>query len=495
MASPQVDNIVDVVVIGAGISGISAAHHLTTICPHLSYLVLDRRQDVGGTWDLFKYPGIRSDSDMYTFGFGWKPWNANMSISPAAEIKKYLKEAIDDGGLGKHFRLGRHIQRASYSPKAAQWTLTAREGEQYVCKFVMMTTGYYDQDHPYLPEFPGSERFRGRTIHPQNWDDSLDYGGKRVVVIGSGATAATLIPAMAQTAAHVTMLQRSPGYFLPGPSAGDGMFNALKPIIGIKAAHSITWYKRVLLGQMIWWACKRWPDTIKEKLIDQIKEHLPDDFDVGTHFTPKYNPWDERICLVPDGDFFLAVTEGRADVVTDHIETFTERGIELKSGRELDADIIVTATGLNMKNNFPMGDITVDVDGAVYVSTETFVYHGCMLTSLPNMSFTMGYANASWTLKADMVSKYVCRLLNHMKANGYVEMCPAPPADNHPDDGKVFFDLNAGYLKRSRDQMPKQLSEPYVITQDQIGDYWRYNWQGWGKELKFRGGAQPMSRM
>ena len=444
----------EVVIVGAGLSGVGAAHHLQRERPGKSYLILEGRQAIGGTWDLFRYPGIRSDSDMYTLGYAFKPWTEAKAIADGPSILKYIRDTAVDGGIDRHIRFGHWVKRASWSSADALWTVEAAREDgsvaKFTCRFLFLCGGYYDYDGGYMPTFPGAERFKGRLVHPQQWPQDLDYAGKRVVVIGSGATAVTLVPEMAKDAAQVTMLQRSPTYVVSRP-AEDRMANSLRKWLPAKLAYALIRWRNVLFGMLFYRMARNRPERVKQRFISMVRDELGPDYDVETHFTPTYNPWDQRVCLVPDSDMFKAIKAGRADVVTDHIDTFTETGIRLTSGRELEADIVVSATGLVLK---VMNGIEVVVDGAPVDPGKTLSYKGMMYEGVPNLASAFGYTNASWTLKCDLTCEYVCRLMNHMDLLG---MRQATPRNTDPDVGQApWLDFTSGYVQRAMDKFPKQ---------------------------------------
>jgi monooxygenase len=456
----------DVLIIGAGLSGVGAAWHLQHALPHKTYAILEGRERMGGTWDLFQYPGIRSDSDMHTLGYSFRPWTAAKAIADGPAILEYIRETAREHGIDRKVRYGHRVERARWSSDAARWTVTVREvatGElrEFTCSFLFSCAGYYDYDAGYTPEFAGRERFRGRIVHPQHWSPDVDYAGKRVVVIGSGATAMTLVPALAKQAAHVTMLQRSPTYVVSMP-ARDRLANGLRALLPADAAYEVTRWKNVLFQMAFFNYARRFPAQAKSLLVGQVRRALGRTVDVDTHFTPRYNPWDQRLCLVPDGDLFDAFRDGRASVVTDHIETFTETGIRLKSGQELEADLIVTATGLKLKF---LGGVAVEVDGQAIDPSKLLTYKGMMFGDIPNLAVAIGYTNASWTLKCDLTCEYVCRLLQHMDRHGYA-ICR--PHNNDPamkDD--ALLDFSAGYVLRAIDQFPRQGSRaPWRVYQN-----------------------------
>jgi cation diffusion facilitator CzcD-associated flavoprotein CzcO len=461
---------VDVLIVGAGLSGIGAACHLERECPGRSYAILEARDSVGGTWDLFRYPGIRSDSDMHTLGYSFKPWEEAQAIADGPSILRYIRETASEHGVEEKIRFGHRMLGASWSSEDALWTVRAQRthgGEivELTCRFLYTCTGYYDYDRGYSPRFEGSERFQGRIVHPQQWPEDLDYGGKRVVVIGSGATAVTLVPAMADRAAHVTMLQRSPSYVFTLPGH-DPIADALRRVLPPKAAYGFVRWKNVLLQMAFFNLSRRAPRLVRRLIRKGVSERLPAGYDVDTHFNPRYDPWDQRVCLVPGGDLFAAISAGKASVVTDSVETFTESGIRLASGRELEADVIVTATGLNLSI---MGGATLSVDGRDVDFAETVGYKGMMFSGVPNMAMALGYTNASFTLKCDLVSQYVCRLLNHMDAHGYEAATPLEPDPSVPR--LPFIDLKSGYVLRSIDSLPKQGdASPWRLHQNYFRD-------------------------
>jgi monooxygenase len=446
----------DVLIVGAGLSGIGAACHLQTDCPGKRYAILEGRERSGGTWDLFRYPGIRSDSDMFTLGYSFKPWTEAKAIADGPSILSYIRETAREHGVEEHIRYSRRVVRADWSSADARWTVEVErtdtgETEQLTCSFLFGCTGYYDYAEGYTPQFEGTERFGGEIVHPQHWPERLDYSNKRVVVIGSGATAVTLVPSMAeQGAAHVTMLQRSPTYIVALPGR-DPIADFLRGKLPARVAYPIVRWKNVTLQAAMYALSRRAPRFMRRVLRRGVERQLPPGYDVDTHFNPKYDPWDQRICLVPDADLFKAISDGSASVVTDGIETFTERGLKLTSGVELEADVIVTATGLNLRL---LGGMAIGVDGRDVEMSETVGYKGMMFSGLPNMAVTLGYTNASWTLKADLCAEYVCRLLNHMDANGYRVVTPLGPDPSAPTE--PFLDLKSGYVLRSLDALPKQ---------------------------------------
>jgi len=444
----------DVLVVGAGLSGMAAGYHLQTECPQLSYAILESRAASGGTWDLFKYPGIRSDSDMHTLGFSFRSWTGAKAIADGPSILEYIRDTAREHGIDRKIRYHHRVERASWSSETSLWTVDVRrtggEAVRLTCRFLLVCSGYYDYARGYTPDFPGIERFGGRVVHPQTWTDDVDYTGKRVVVIGSGATAVTLVPELAKKAAHVTMLQRSPTYILSRPAV-DGIAKWLEKNLPGKVAYAATRWKNVLLGMALFDLSRRYPERATQLLLGGVRKLLGDDFDIATHFTPTYRPWDQRLCLVPDGDLFEAIKSGRAEVVTDHIETFTETGLQLRSGKTLDADLVVTATGLKV---LLLGDIQLTVDGRKVDPGKTVNYRGTMLSDVPNLALALGYTNASWTLKCDLVCEFVCRLLNHMEKNGYRSCVPRVKEEGMPTEPLLNF--SSGYVQRALEQLPKQ---------------------------------------
>ncbi len=468
--SNQSSNYVDVLIVGAGLSGIGAACHLQRECPNKSVAILEGRSTMGGTWDLFRYPGIRSDSDMYTLGYKFKPWRDAKSIADGPAILSYIRETAAEFGIEKKIRFNQKVVNASWSSQTAQWTVESRHSETgevsiTTCNFLMMCSGYYSYEAGYTPDFPGIQQFQGTIIHPQKWPENLDYTGKRVVVIGSGATAVTLVPAMAETAGHVTMLQRSPTYMVSLPSS-DAIANALRRIFPESVVYLLTRLKNTLFGMLIYQLSQRRPEVMKRWIKDKLRKELGPDFDIDRHFTPPYNPWDQRMCLVPDGDMLIALREKRASIVTDLIDSFTPTGIKLKSGEHLDADIIITATGLEL---VALGGASLRVDGQPVQLNKTVNYKGCMLTGLPNLSFVFGYTNASWTLKADLLCAYVCRLLNYMDKHGYRQVMPR--LDDPTVKDLPLLNLTSGYIQRAMDRFPRQGSKlPWRLYQNYFFD-------------------------
>lgn len=460
---------VDVIIVGAGLSGIGGACHLKRECPQKTFLILEGRETMGGTWDLFRYPGVRSDSDMYTLGYRFRPWREAKAMADGPSILNYIRETASEYDIDKKIRFNQRVLRASWSSDQARWTVETESGRdktvgQLTCDFLYLCTGYYDYENGYTPEWPGFERFRGRIVHPQKWPEDLDYTGKQVVVIGSGATAVTLVPALAERAAHVTMLQRSPSYIVTRP-AEDMVANFLRRVLPANAAYMLSRWKNVLAGSFFYNLARKRPAVFKWMVARGVRNQLGEQYD-SKHFTPPYNPWDQRLCLVPDADLFRAIRERRVSVVTDHIETFTEDGLLLKSGERLDADIIVTATGLVLKL---FSGMQLVVNGTPVEMPKTLVYKGMMFSDVPNLAFAVGYTNASWTLKCDLAAEYTCRLLNHMDNRGYA-MCT--PRLNDPDlKEEPVIDFNSGYVLRALPTLPHQGSKtPWRLHQNYVKD-------------------------
>ncbi len=459
----------DVVIVGAGLSGIGAACHLQQRCPGKSYAILEARSELGGTWDLYRYPGIRSDSDMHTLGYSFKPWKAEKAIADGPSILAYVNEAADEHGVRKHIQFDRKVEGASWSSDEARWTIdvAATDGgpapEPITCNLLLMCSGYYSYEEPHRPEFPGEADFEGELFHPQLWPEDLDYRGKRVVVIGSGATAMTLVPAMAEETEHITMLQRSPTYVVSRPDV-DALANRLRRLLPDRIAYAITRWKNVTLQNLLYRRTRVAPEKVKAFLLKQVRKHLGRET-VEKHFTPRYDPWDERLCLIPNADLFEAINSGKASVVTDHIETLTKKGIRLRSGEELDADIIVAATGLNLK---VLGGARFEVDGEPVNFPETFTYKGMMYSDVPNLIQTFGYINASWTLRADLTAEYTCRLIDHMDAKGATRAVPRLRDEDRGMQTRQWIeDFTPNYMKRVMHLFPKQGDrEPWLNTQD-----------------------------
>ena len=460
----------DVLVVGAGLSGIGAGYHLQEGCPDMSYAILEARDAIGGTWDLFRYPGVRSDSDMYTLGYAFRPWPDAKTIADGPSILNYVRETAREYGIDRKIRFKHRVTKASWSSAEAHWTVDAERGPggepaRFTCDFLYLCSGYYRYDHGFECAFEGADRFRGRIVHPQHWPEDLDYTGKRVVVVGSGATAITLVPAMTDKAAHVTMLQRSPTYVVSLP-ANDRIAEHLLRILPRKRAYAIARWKNVLTALFFYQLCRRWPEFGRKLIRKGTISALPPGYPVDIHFKPRYRPWDQRLCVVPDSDLFEAISQGRASVVTDRIETFTEKGIKLASGAELEAEIIVTATGLKL---LPLGGAQFTVDGESIDLSKTVSYKGMMLSGVPNLALALGYVNASWTLKAALTSMYVCRLLNYMKRRGFRQCTPHRPPGMAGD--RPLLDLSSGYVQRSIDKFPKQgPKKPWRLYQNYLLD-------------------------
>jgi monooxygenase len=445
---------IDVLIVGAGLSGVGAACHLSRRLPGKTYAILEARDAIGGTWDLFRYPGVRSDSDMFTLGYSFRPWTDAKAIADGPAIREYVIETANAFGVPDRIRFHHRVRSAEWSSDTARWTVRAErtdtgESVELTCSFLFCCSGYYRYDEGYTPSFAGIDSYRGQVVHPQHWPADLDYAGKRVVVIGSGATAVTLVPALAEQAEHVSMVQRSPTYMAVLPTR-DRIADALRRWLPQRAAYALVRWKNVGFQMFTFQLSRRRPQTMKAMLRKGITAHLPEGYDVGTHFTPRYDPWDQRLCLVPDADLFTAIRSGRVTVVTDEIVTFTERGVRLASGEELAADIVVTATGLNL---LAIGGLRLSVDGTEVDLPRTVAYKGMMLSGVPNFALTVGYTNASWTLKGDLVATYVCRLLAHLDKHGYASVTPLAPES---DDLVPLIDLAAGYVRRSIDLLPKQ---------------------------------------
>jgi cation diffusion facilitator CzcD-associated flavoprotein CzcO len=446
---------VDVLIVGAGVSGIGAAYYLQRDHPGRSYAILEGRGASGGTWDLFRYPGVRSDSDLHTFGYEFRPWRSEVAIADGDSILAYLRETAAEYGIDEHIRYHSKVVSAAWSSADARWTVTVEDGRtgersSVFCTWLFCAAGYYRYDQGFAPEFAGRERFGGPVVHPQQWPEDLDYAGKRVVVIGSGATAVTLIPAMAGQAGHVTMLQRTPSYVLPVPTR-DKTNARLTALLGVNRAYRITRRLNIARQVAVWRVCQKYPGAARKVIRDINAKQLPEGYPVDEHFNPPYGPWDQRMCMVPDGDLFRAIREGKASVVTGPIETFTEDGVLLKDGREVPADIIVTATGLNVQ---ALGGVTLTVDGEPVRVPDRFVYKGMMLSGVPNFVFIFGYTNASWTLKVGLACEHFVRLLTHMDARGYGVARPAAAEAGMPS--RPFTAFGSGYIQRVLDQLPRQ---------------------------------------
>jgi cation diffusion facilitator CzcD-associated flavoprotein CzcO len=458
-----------VIIIGAGLSGIGAAVHLHRNCPRKSYLLLEGRPSIGGTWDLFRYPGVRSDSDMHTLGYSFKPWREAKAIADGSSILKYMKETAVENGVDQHILYEHLATKATWSSADATWTIEALrkdtgETVRFTCNFLCMCSGYYSYRQGHTPEFAGKDSFQGTIVHPQQWPEDLDYTGKKIVVIGSGATAMTLVPAMAKDAGHIVMLQRSPTYVVSRPDK-DIIANTLRKVLPERWAYAITRFKNVALQQYFYGLTRKRPEKVKAKLLDMVRKELGPDYDIATHFTPTYNPWDQRLCLVPNSDLFAAIRSGKASIVTDQIDRFTEKGIQLKSGKHLDADIIVTATGLNL---VVLGEMQFVVDGAPVDFAQTWTYKGMMYSGVANLVSTFGYINASWTLRADLTSEYVCRLLNHMDETGTRQVVPRLLPSDQKMPARPWIDhFSSGYMQRAMHLFPKQGNrEPWINPQN-----------------------------
>jgi monooxygenase len=468
-AATQADH-VDVLIVGAGLSGVGAACHLRRNLPGKSFTILESRDDMGGTWDLFRYPGIRSDSDMFTLGYSFRPWTQAEAIADGPAIWRYIHDTARDYGVEEKIRFGHRVVRAEWSTPDARWTVHAERtdtGEPLTltCDFLFACTGYYRYDEGYTPDFEGMDRFGGQIVHPQFWPEDLDYDNKRVVVIGSGATAVTLLPSMSDRAAHVTMLQRSPSYVVSLPGRDD-FAQSLRRRLGAKAAYAIVRWRNVLRQMLAFNVARRWPRFSRKLVRRLVTEQLPEGYDVDTHFNPTYEPWDQRLCLVPDGDMFEAISSGRASIVTDRVRSFTEQGIALESGGELKADVVVTATGFHL---LLLGDIDLVVDGTEVDFSERVAYKGMMLSGVPNMAMSLGYTNASWTLKCDLVAQHVCRLLDYMDRHGYAMCTPQGPDPSLPTE--PLIDLKSGYVERAAGRLPKQgPSLPWRLHQSYFRD-------------------------
>ncbi|MEM8535597.1 MAG: NAD(P)/FAD-dependent oxidoreductase [Chloroflexota bacterium] len=461
---------IDVLIVGAGLSGVAAAYYVQSQLPYKSYTILEARDAIGGTWDLFRYPGVRSDSDMYTLGYTFRPWTNPKAIADGASILSYVRETASEYGIDKQIRFRHRMCRASWSSEQALWTVDVEQGHEripvrFTCRFLFMCTGYYEYAQGYTPAFPGFDRFKGKIIHPQQWPKDFDYTDKKVVVIGSGATAVTLVPAMASKAAHVTMLQRSPTYILNVP-AEDQLANWMNRHLPTRISYSITRWRQILMSMLLYRLTRWFPETMKRRIVEQVHSHLNHNYDVGKHFTPSYNPWDQRLCLVPDADLFNAINDGKASVATDHIEEFTETGIRLKSGTEMDADVVITATGLVLKL---MDNIEFLVDGQKVDFTKALSYKGMMFSGVPNLAMAFGYTNASWTLKCELTAQYVCRLLRHMDMRGY--RVASPHNRNTTTERLPLVNFTSGYVQRALDNLPSQgTKHPWRVYQNYLMD-------------------------
>jgi cation diffusion facilitator CzcD-associated flavoprotein CzcO len=469
VATPKAAH-VDVLIVGAGVSGIGMACHLTRKCPDKSYLVLERRRAVGGTWDLFRYPGIRSDSDMFTFGYNFRPWTATKVLADGPSIRTYLTETAREYAVEEHIRFGHRVVRADWSSAQARWRVEAvfeetGESVTVTAAFLVGCTGYYDYDSGYRPTFPGEERFTGPVVHPQHWPADLDYAGKRVVVIGSGATAVTLVPALAVETAHVTMLQRSPSYIISLP-ADDKISETLRKLLPERAVYTLARLRNVALQRGLYAVARRRPALVRKLVLAGVRRALGPDADLR-HFTPRYDPWDQRLCVIPNGDLFQAIREGRASIVTDEIDSFTESGIALRSGEHLAADIIVAATGLQIQM---LGGGQLSIDGEPYPLNRMLTYKSVMLEGVPNAAMIFGYTNASWTLKADIAAEFACRLIKHLDVHGYGSVVAHAPDDVRTGDS-VLSSLAAGYVRRGNDVLPRQGTKaPWTVLNNYLTD-------------------------
>ena len=458
------DELLDVLIIGAGLSGIGMACHLVQECPNKSFAVLERRDAIGGTWDLFRYPGIRSDTDMFSFGYAFRPWHQPTVMGDGPTIRDYIADTAREFGVEKKIRFGMKIVAADWSSVEQQWTVKALheasgETRSYRCRFLVPCTGYYNYDAGFQPDFPGQEQFKGLRIHPQHWPESLDYAGKKVVVIGSGATAVTLVPAMAKKAAHVTLLQRSPSYIVSVPGV-DAISSMLARVLPDSIVYALARRRSIALQRGLYLACRRWPGAVRRLLLSQVRRRAGKGVDMK-HFTPSYKPWDQRLCAVPDADLFEQLKSGKASVVTDRIASFTETGIRLASGAQLDAEIIISATGLNIQM---LGGMALSVDGVAKNLRDHLTYKGVLVQGMPNIGVIFGYSNAPWTLKADLAAAYLCRLFKHMEANG---QCVAMPVGSEGSevDGSILGSLSSGYVQRGDAILPRQGSKyPWHVS-------------------------------
>jgi monooxygenase len=461
----------DVLIVGAGLSGIGAAHYLQTECPWATYAIFEARASIGGTWDLFRYPGVRSDSDMHTLGYSFRPWDGQKSIADGDSILQYIKNTAAESGIDRHIRFDHRVIAAGWSTDDACWRITAQREDgttfELTAGFLFSCSGYYRYDHGYLPDFGGLDEFEGALIHPQHWPEELDFMGKRIVVIGSGATAVTLVPALARSAAHVTMLQRSPTYIASLPEYSP-MAKFFRKVLPRQKAGTAAKWAHALLTQSFYAVSRRYPEQMKRFLRKGLERELPPGYDIDTHFTPRYNPWDQRFCAVPDGDLFKVIRDGSASVVTETIERFTKTGIVLASGQELPADIVVTATGLEL---LFLGGIALTVDGAPVDPASRLTYKGMMIEGVPNLAVAIGYTNASWTLKCDLTCQYVCRLLDSMRSQGQTQCVPRN-SDPSVTSAGPLLGLTSGYIHRSAHLLPKQgARQPWKINQSYLRDY------------------------
>jgi monooxygenase len=485
---------VDVLIVGAGLSGVGAACHLQDQCPGKTFAILEARGESGGTWDLFRYPGIRSDSDMFTMAYAFRPWTGTEALAQGSSILRYIRETAHERGIEDKIHYHRRVVKATWASTESRWTVSVLRTdtgatEQVTCGFLFANTGYYRYDAGYTPHFEGSERFAGRIVHPQNWPDDLEYTGKNVVVIGSGATAVTLVPALVGRAGHVTMLQRSPSYIASLPNE-DPLADLLRRKLPPRTARWLVRWRSIVGAWLIFQLSRHTPKLISSWLRDGVQRRLPEGYDVATHFTPHYQPWDQRLCFAPDGDLFAAISSGRASVVTGLIATFTESGLRLESGEEIDADVIVTATGLNM---VMLGDMAIEVDGRMVDPTEAVAYKSLMLGGVPNLAFTFGYTNSSWTLKSDLAARYVCRLLNHMDAGGFSSCTPVEPDPRLATE--PYLDLSSGYVRRGTAAFAKQgVKAPWRVRHNYPLDVLTFRYGRLDDQMRFsRRAAQKES--
>ena len=455
------------IIVGAGISGIGTAYWLQEKCQGKTYAILEARERIGGTWDLFRYPGIRSDSDMFTFGYRFKPWENPQSLSDGASIRKYLQETAEENRIDEHIRFGHKVLSADWSGQEKCWTLEVAHGDHTATLktgFLYMCAGYYSYEEGYRPSFKGEDSYQGTLIHPQFWPGDLDYSGKRIAVVGSGATAVTLVPTLAEKAEKVTMVQRSPTYIMKLPNR-NGLFVSLSKWLPARVAYRLTRWRNLVLSMGLFAYARAFPGKMKKLLMKGAAAELPEGYEVEKHFNPSYKPWDQRLCVIPDGDLFRAIKAGRADVVTDEISHFAPRGIALKSGEMLEADIIVTATGLKMKL---LGGARISIDGKVLDTHDVLVYKGMMMSGVPNFAIAFGYTNNSWTLKTDLTANLVCRILNYMDRKGYQVVRPEVPKDIEAEE---FLPLDSGYMKRAQHILPKNGSKrPWRVYQNYLMD-------------------------
>ena len=485
----------DVVIVGAGMSGVGAAYYVQTSLPDKTYAILEAREAFGGTWDLFKYPGIRSDSDLHTYGFAFKPWTGDQSIADGGAIMDYISETVAENAIDEHTRFSQRVTKAEWDTDQGLWTLDveqvgAGETRQMTCSWLFCASGYYRYDKGYLPEFKGTERFQGQIIHPQQWPQDLNYAGKKIVVIGSGATAVTLVPAMATDAEHVTMLQRSPTYVVAVPEK-DVIANFVKRHLPADKAYSLVRRRNIWLQKTIFQLSRKYPSLVKRAIRWQLKRQLPSGYDIDAHFTPDYNPWDQRLCSVPDGDLFKAISDGTASVITDNIDTFTEAGLLLQSGKELEADIIITATGLDVEL---FGGVDMIVDGEPVNVPDHYAYKGSMLSDVPNFNFAIGYTNSSWTLKIDLVCQYMCRLIEQMDRSGANKCLPVGPKVTM--SSRPLLDFGAGYVTRAAHLFPKQgVGQPWELTMTYWTDVKRLNEPVMDGIMKLSGSSRAVQKV